>query len=208
MELRNRPSGTQTRSLHFGTVELRSLTEEEGGGSIIAGLAVPYNSESEEMWGFREIIAPGAFSDSLDGDVRCLWNHDTGKPLGRTQNGTLVLRDTPKGLAYECRLPDTSWGRDAKESISRGDVTGMSFGFRVIEDQWAYPEGSDEVIRTVIRAELLEVSPVTFPAYPDSVAEARSELVTEGRKKALATREAPLEIYLKQLEIQEMVGGK
>ena len=83
----------------------------------------------------------------------------------------------------------------------------MSFGFRVIEDHWAYPEGTDEVIRTIIRAELLEVSPVTFPAYPDSIAEARSELIAEGKKRALASRGVPLDVFEKRLKLQEMIGG-
>ncbi len=206
MEFRNRSPEREIRAMIKGTVEIRSLPEEDGGGAIISGTAIPYNSESEEMYGFREIVAPGAFKGSLGNDIRCLWNHDTGKPLGRTTNGTLTLRDTESGLAYECKLPETSWGKDARESISRGDVTGMSFGFRVLQDEWAYPKDSDIVVRTILEAELFEVSPVTFPAYPESVAEARNKLGEEGRKKAQESRGIPLEIYVKRLEILALEG--
>ena len=206
-ELRDRPPKFEVRAINPGSVEIRALPEDEGGGAIIWGLAIPYNCESEEMYGFREIVAPGAFKESLGGDIRCLWNHETGKPLGRTTNGTLTLRDAQEGLAYECKLPETSWGKDAKESISRGDVTGMSFGFVVRRDDWAYPKDSDVVVRTILEAELFEVSPVTFPAYPDSVAEARSKLLEEGKKKAQESREVPLSIYEKRLQLQKMIGG-
>jgi HK97 family phage prohead protease len=183
------------------------IRENDGGGATIAGVAVPYGKPSEEMWGFREIIAPGAFAASLSGglDIRCLWSHDTGKPLGRTSNNTLRLRDAPEGLSFECDLGATSWSADAREAIKRGDVAGMSFGFIVRKDDWAFAE--DATVRTVIEAELFEVSPVAFPAYPDSSVEARSALLEEGLKRALANKPIPLAIYQKRLKLLEKTGG-
>ena len=183
------------------------IRENDGGGASIAGLAVPYGKQSEEMWGFREIIAPGAFAASLSGgrDIRCLWSHDAGKPLGRTSNNTLRLRDAPEGLSFDCDLSATSWSMDAREAIKRGDVTGMSFGFIVRKDDWAFVD--DTTVRTVLEADLFEVSPVSFPAYPDSSVEARSELLAEGQKRILANKSIPLNIYQRRLKLLEKTGG-
>lgn len=190
---------------------LRSLENDSGGtDTVITGTAIPYGSSSEEMWGFREIIAQGAFRNALSGDIRCLWNHDTGKPLGRTSSNTLTLTDTKEGLQYECKLPNNSWGSDACEAISRGDVTGTSFGFRVIEDDWVYVE--NQLIRTILEAELFEISPVTFPAYPESSVEARSrELLDEGRRRAGwsdSVREGrePMDLFERRLRLAEAVS--
>lgn len=200
----------ELRILSKKGLELRTLANDSGGtDTVIAGTAIPYGSSSEEMWGFREIIAPGAFAHALSGDIRCLWNHDTGKPLGRTSSNTLTLTDTKDGLQYECKLPNNSWGIDAREAISRGDVTGTSFGFRVREDDWVYVE--NQLIRTILEAELFEVSPVTFPAYPESSVEARSqELLTEGRRRAaggselgIEDREQTLDLFERRLRLAE-----
>lgn len=200
---------TTTREIRAinNSIEIRTITTETGEQNIIQGLAVPYGKESEEMYGFREIIKPSAFGDSIAKDIRCLWNHDTSKPLGRVMNSTLKLRDTSEGLMFECFLPNTSWGNDAKEAITRGDVSGMSFGFFTKKDNWAYPDDHSVVVRTIEDAELFEISPVTFPAYPDSVAEARSKLLEDGKKRAIQHRAAPLVIYEKRLKIREVLGG-
>lgn len=201
-----RAPALELRTIKLSGIELRELSAEEGGASVISGV-IPYNSESEEMWGYIERIAPGAFKQSLESDVRCLWNHNSSMPLGRTLSDTLVLSDTQDGLDYRCTLPDTSWGRDAKASISRGDVTGTSFGFLVRKDHWEEVDG--QMFRTILEAKLIEVSPVTFPAYPDSTVEARSQLLEEGKKRVFEARTIPLDVLERELEIQELeMGGK
>src|SRR3546814_4468734 len=92
-----------------------------------------------------------------------LFDHDRGRVLGRSSTGTLRLKEDDKGLAVEIDLPDTSDGRDVATLIQRGDVSGMSFGFRVTHDEW--DETVDPPVRTVHAVELREVSVVSEPAY-------------------------------------------
>jgi HK97 family phage prohead protease len=132
-------------------------------GKKIAGYAAVFNQETDIGGSFREIIAPGAFKGSLDGDIRALVDHDTGRVIGRSKAGTLRLNEDNHGLAVEVDLPDTTDGRDLAVSLERGDISGMSFGFRVTHDEW--DETGDIPTRTIRAVELFEVSAVAFPAY-------------------------------------------
>ena len=162
----------EERTFEISEMEVRAV---DGQAPTIAGYAVVFDSWSEVLIDgrgrpFRERIAPTAFDRALSGnpDVRALWNHNSDFPLGRTRNGTLDIRKDGAGLRIELTPPATNWGRDAVESIRRGDVSGMSFAFQPKRDggdTWA--KGADGVAeRTLIDAELFEVSPVVFPAYP------------------------------------------
>ena len=140
----------------------------------LVGLAAVYGQLSEPIFGmFREIIEPGAFAEAVNDDVRALWNHDARYVLGRTTAGTLRLRDGELGLEVEIFPPDTQWARDLLVSIERGDVTQMSFGWVADDDWWEEVEG-DLPIRHITRIrELRDVSPVTYPAYPQTVVAVR-----------------------------------
>ena len=94
-----------------------------------------------------------------------LWNHDTNHVLGRTTAGALRLDEDGHGLKVEIDPPGSAAG--FVESIERGDVSQMSFGFKVLEDRWDEDEEGQD-IRTLLRVKLYEVSPVAFPAYPDT----------------------------------------
>lgn len=133
---------------------------------------IPYNSLSEKLGSFRERIQPGAFRKSLaNGDIRAFWNHqDDELPLGRTSSGTLRLNDGEDGLDFEIDLPDTTRGRDLAVSMARNDVRGMSFGFISSRDNWS--EGG--TIRTLIEADLIELSVVNDPAYSSATVGFRS----------------------------------
>jgi len=152
--------------------ELR--VDGEGGTRKIVGYAAVFNSFSEPLGGFREIIRPGAFSRAIanNADVRALVDHDPSRILGRTASRTLRLREDDRGLRYEVDLPDTSAGRDIAESIRRGDVSGSSFAFRALKDTWRTENGED--IRELHDVDLFDVSPVTYPAYPATDAAMRS----------------------------------
>ncbi len=146
---------------------------EDGDEKYIEGM-IPYNSRSEDM-GFIEVIKPGAFKKSIkDKDIRCLWNHVDRLILGKTSNGRLIFEDGEDGLHFKVKVPMTrSYGLDAYDVVKTGDADGVSFGFRVINDTWK--EGNDVNFRELTEVELREVSiGVTFPAYPNSKAQARA----------------------------------
>ena len=147
------------------------------GGREIVGYAAVFNKWSEDLGFFREKIKPGAFSKSLsDGaDVRALINHDPNLILGRVSNGTLELEEDDIGLKYRIKLPSTSYANDLKESVRRGDITQNSFGFLTIRDSWKQGDGKELDERTLIEAKLLDISPVTFPAYPQTSLDLRQK---------------------------------
>jgi len=163
----------EKRSFGLEMVEVRADGED---GPLISGYAAPFGHISADLGRFREVIAPGAFAESLAGDIRALWQHDTAQVLGRTKAGTLKIWEDERGLGFELIPADTQAGRDALVSLGRGDVDAMSFGFKVPKggDRWENTEGG--LLRTLYTVELREISPVTFPAYPETVAAVRSEL--------------------------------
>lgn len=158
----------ETRSLRE-VPELRAQDEKR----TLTGYAAVFNSAADISGAFREIIAPGAFKDTLaDSDVRALVDHDSGRLIGRKSAGTLRLAEDKRGLKVEIDLPDTTDGRDVAELVGRGDLDGMSFGFIVRHDEW--DETSNPPTRTIHAMDLREVSAVTFPAYTDTSLALRS----------------------------------
>jgi HK97 family phage prohead protease len=142
---------------------------------------VVYNSETVIGGWYREIFASGAFSESLKtADVRALVDHDHGRVIGRTSSGTLRLSDNMDGLQVEIDLPDTTDGRDLGVLLERGDISGMSFAFVPVIEEW--DESGEVPLRTIKKADIFEVSAVAFPAYPDTSLAMRS--LFDAREKA------------------------
>jgi HK97 family phage prohead protease len=151
--------------------ELR--VSEDTDSPKITGYAALYNSLSEDLGGFREVILPGAFDEVISDDVRALWNHDDSVVLGRTKSKTLRLWTDNIGLAYEITPPDTQSARDVVTLIKRGDIDGSSFGFLIGKDKWE--ERSGKAVRVISSfSKLYDVSPVTYPAYTDTQVALRS----------------------------------
>lgn len=151
-----------TEFLRFGVL-LRSELKK---GRILEGHASVFN-QGAELPGHIEMIAPTAFKRALDDpttDVRALFNHDPSKLLGRQSSGTLRLSVDSQGLPFEVDLPDTTVGRDVEILAQRMDITGASFGFIPDEDEWETVNGRRIRTHTSVRR-LVDVSPVTFPAY-------------------------------------------
>jgi HK97 family phage prohead protease len=154
--------------------ERRYLTQpieirKKGESPALVGYAARFNSLSEDLGGFREVIAPGAFSGSLADasiEVKALFNHDPNLVLGSTSARTLALSEDENGLHVEIVPPDTTTGRDVAALVARGDVNKMSFGFRTILDNWKVESG--QVVRTLLDVQVFDVSPVTYPAYPET----------------------------------------
>ena len=148
-------------------------------------------------WGFYEQVAAGAFTKTLmEGDSRFLLDHDSFYVVSRVSAGTLTLAQDGVGLSVDSALdPELSYVGDLKANLRNGNLTGMSFGFYVIKDQWDTEEietsdgNTAEVeIRTLLEVRLLEVSAVTFPAYEQTDAGLRAALRHRGDADAIRRR--------------------
>ena len=169
--------GSDIEQRAFPFQEVR-VAREDGQPARIEGHAAVFDQLSDDM-GFRERVRPGAFTKTIrEADVRALWNHNSDLVLGRTKNKTLSLAEDKRGLAISVTPPDTSWGRDAVISIERGDVDQMSFAFRSIRDEWNTEDGL--LTRSLIEVSLFDVSPVTYPAYPQTDVAVRQLLQRAG----------------------------
>lgn len=165
---------------NFTVTELRAITDEQGLRHIV-GYAAVFDTLSEDLGWFREKIQKGAFSETIkNDDIRALKNHNDDYVLGRNRSKTLSLSEDDHGLKIDIIPPDTQWARDLMVSIERGDIDQMSFGFRTLTDDWNLQDGKD--VRTLIKVRLFDVSPVTFPAYPDTEVGLRS--LEEHHKKS------------------------
>lgn len=148
---------------------------------VVQGYAAVFNKVAKITERLHEKIAPGAFKNSIGGDIRALWSHNTDLVIGRTTNDSLKLSEDDTGLRFELSLPDTTQGRDAYTLIKDGYVSGVSFGFRVKKDAWDRGQDGQPHLRTLLDVDLLEISPTPFPAYGETMVSARSseELLKE-----------------------------
>jgi HK97 family phage prohead protease len=169
------PEKVQHRTVRLQNLEVRSSEDDEA--PMIRGYAAVFNAWAEIVPGLiRERIAPGSFRRTLrDADVRALLNHDPNYVLGRNKAGTLEMREDKHGLAVEIEPPDSQWARDLMVSMKRGDISQMSFGFLPVK--WTEDRG-DLLDLTLEEVRLFDVSVVTFPAYPQTEAWARSAIAS------------------------------
>lgn len=165
--------------------EIRAL--EAGEDKLtIGGLAVPYGVRTT-LWDdgdmeLREEILPGAFTDSIGSrDQHCLWQHDSAIVLGRKGAGTLRLAEGDGGVDFEADLPDSPEGQSKYATIARGDINQVSFGFNDVDvdELRETVDGKRIYTRMVKKAELWEVSPVTWAAYGDGTNVAARGGITE-----------------------------
>ena len=161
-------------------------TREENGKRYLDGYFSVFNQPYEVVPGWIEEIAPGAFSRTLreNKDVKVLWNHNSDFVLGSTENRTAYLSEDERGLHGPVEINEEDQdARNVYARIKRGDVRGCSFGFdiRSMEEIW----DDDGTYRTKLTdVELYEVSPCTFPAYPQTSISARSqEELTNAKNK-------------------------
>jgi uncharacterized protein len=153
-------------SFYLQSRELRAQTNADGSRSVSG--VIEYNTPSQGLpW--VELVAPGAFADALKpgADVLLLRDHLQENLLARTLSKTLVLEDSPNGLKFRASLPNTTVATDTIESISRGDLSGTSWGMIVNKDAWA-EDGKGNVTRTLLSVSLLEISLTSFPCYPEN----------------------------------------
>lgn len=177
----------ERRAFVLEDLELRA---DEGAAPALSGYAAVFNSRSENLGGFVEQIAPGAFAETLrTADVRLLLNHD-GLPLARTKSGTLTLSEDARGLKFAADLepadPDV---QRLVPKMRRGDLNQMSFAFQTEIDEWDW--SAKPPVRTLKQVRLFEVSVVTFPAYARTSAKVRS-LVADAERTAETDAETAL----------------
>ena len=156
---------------HYSKYDSTLEVREENGEMIIEGYAALYNSETD-LGVFRESISPGAFDDVLNDDVRALINHDPSLILGRSSAGTLELSTDEHGLKYRVKLGEQQYAKDLYTSIKRGDISQSSFAFTIEDQTWSEDRSTRKVEKV---AKLLDVSPVTYPAYKSATVAARKE---------------------------------
>lgn len=173
MSKQNKEQRRDTASVERRAVgELLEVRAAESGKKKVTGYALKWNQRYNMGW-FTEEISREALSKADLTDVRALLNHDPNFVLGRTTAGTLSLTEDEVGLRYEIDLPDTQAGRDLATSIDRGDISQSSWGFTLradddaTGDEWSRQEGKDHRTITAVRR-VFDVSPVTFPANPDT----------------------------------------
>jgi HK97 family phage prohead protease len=165
--------GPQTKEPEVRTNNVDFEVRAEGDGMTFTGYASVFNSPSEDLGGFVEYVAPGAFKRSLQSrnEVKLLWNHDSGEPLASLRGGTMQLVEDERGLKVTAKLPNTTRGRDVAELLRTNVISEMSFGFNVIKDSWS----RDGQTRTLESVRLFEVSVVSFGAYKSTSASVRSQ---------------------------------
>lgn len=192
-------------------VESRSEDGADASREWIVGYAAKFGVNSLELDGeFIERMHPDAFGIVAERrgrkaplETRALFNHDANYPLARFP-GTLRMNVDKIGLRYEFPVPDTSYGRDLASNIRAGIVRGSSFSFQIAPggDEWSVEDGRS--IRTVKRvASLIDVGPVTFPAYPDAdakVAKRSYDAFRQQQKRQIVASEMTRELreYLRQ----------
>ena len=164
----------------IGQINYRS--EGEKMPEEFGGIAAVVNSTTDLRF-FEERIEPGAFENVLEDDVRVLFNHDADAILGRTKSNTAKVWVNGDGNLEYSWKPDyeNPLHKQVARSIMRGDITQSSFAFTIEDYSWEksdkYGDNSTHVIRKI--KELMDVSPVTYPAYQDTISEARSILRTK-----------------------------
>lgn len=157
-------------------------------GNTIKGMAHVYGTRALVKGGYEQ-IRKGAFDKALkNSDVRAFLQHDQSKLLGRQSSGTLRLDASGDGLAYELDLPNTTYAQDLKELINRGDLTEMSFGF--IPGEVSLSKHSDGIqIREHLEVkELVDVSPVSIPAFANTSIVMRSKSYDDENIKSQTIR--------------------
>ena len=164
-DMKEQQRKAQAEGVQYRHAEMRAAGDE----MVVEGYAAVFDSVTD-LGPFKERIAQGAFTDVLNDDVRLLINHD-GVPLARTSNGTLVLEQDERGLYYRGTLSNTQAGRDLYEMIKRGDINQSSFAFTIANESI-----DDDNVRVIERVgRLIDVSPVTYPAYQAASVTARAE---------------------------------
>lgn len=180
-------------TMEYRAIQGFEIRVAEDGKKYIEGYAIKWEELSQPLgyyYKFREKFQSGAFDDYFNAglDTKFLVDHNIGKVLGRSKKGTLALTSDTTGLMYSLEIPATTLGNDAHEDVRVGNKEYISVGFKATEDNWNEADEAN-VIRTVIKANLPEISLTAWPAYEQTTASARS--IDEAYKEYRAAKEKP-----------------
>lgn len=187
--------------------EKRSINSDlsiEAESRLVSGYAALFNSESQDLGGFIEVIEPNAFEGVVErSDIFCLLNHNDDRGIlarSKQGEGSLLLEIDEVGLKYMFEAPKTALGDELLEYLTRGDITGSSFAFSVENDEWE--EMEDGRYKRSIKAfrQLFDVSPVWNPAYLSTSVAKRS--LDEIKQNKVDQLQKELDEYFKELKNQ------
>ena len=182
-------------------VEIRNFELRASDDQVtLYGYAIRWDDVSKPL-PFLERFTKGAFRDCLSGtmDILALQDHDTTRVLGRRSNNTLELEEDEHGLRVEIRPnTGTSYGKDLVALVSRRDVSGVSLGFKVKDDEWDNQNGKQ--LRTVNKADIVEVSIVSSPAYASGMISKRGLQIIQGDDKNMKPKEREIRQKIEELE--------
>jgi len=139
--------------------------------NVIEGYALVFNKPSRNLGDFYEVIDPNALKETDFSDVRALVNHNQNLVVSRSTSGTLQLSVDDVGLKFRALVANTTYGRDLLENIRNGNIDECSFGFVLSKDGDAYSyDESRQMRRRQLNniASIVDISFVTYPAYPDA----------------------------------------
>lgn len=173
-------------------------TREDDKALRIEGYFAVFNSNYDLWDGASESVAPGAFSETLGGDVRALIDHETMYVLGRNQAGTLELREDSHGLWGSVLInPNDQDAMNLYARVQRGDVNQCSFGFDILEEETEFRDDGS-IHWTIKKVKLYEISVCTFPAYAETSVQARKDEAKEIEKRRADAWRAELRSKLKK----------
>lgn len=195
----------RTKDKHIRSIDVdlqtrETMSDEQTEERVIEGYFAVFNSETELFPGAFEEIAPEAFDNTMNNDVRALINHDTAYVLGRTKSDTLQLKVDSKGLWGSIKINENDTdAMNLYERVKRGDVDQCSFGFNIIKEDTEYRD--DGTIKWTIREiDLHEVSVVTFPAYGETSVQARMKQKEQIEQRKLEKRKLELKERLNSVK--------
>lgn len=195
----------RTKDKHIRSIDVdlqtrETMSDEQTEERVIEGYFAVFNSETELFPGAFEEIAPEAFDNTMNNDVRALINHDTAYVLGRTKSDTLQLKVDSKGLWGSIKINENDTdAMNLYERVKRGDVDQCSFGFNIIKEDTEYRD--DGTIKWTIREiDLYEVSVVTFPAYGETSVQARMKQKEQIEQRKLEKRKLELKERLNSVK--------
>jgi hypothetical protein len=196
----------ETRSYKATRLEVRKAAD---GSMQLAGRAICFDSPSQNLGGFVEIVKHQSVQKSLqrNTDVYMLWQHDSSRPLARVKTGALKLTLTQAGLDFVATLPNSPLGQNAYQAVSDGTVDSVSFGFTVEPDgdKWL-SDAQGNVVRELWDINVTEISPITWAAYLEPHVDTRS--VPKALRAKLGKRERFIDQFKRGFVLSSRISSQ